>query len=124
MKLYFVSFITKPLKYKICSNSAAVSDNLQVLRISAVFIIGQFNIQSLEMFTCFPNFRLLIGWFFFSRIRSFAYEGFQEAEQKAEWSKSRMGPRAEKYKKVNFYWFNWTNWKNNYYNRQQYQETE
>ena len=28
-----------------------------------------------------------------------------EAEQKAEWSKSRMGPRAEKQKNIDLYWF-------------------
>ena len=42
MKQYFASFITKPLKYKICSNLAAASDNLKTLHISAVFIFGQY----------------------------------------------------------------------------------
>ena len=41
MKLYFASFTTKLLKSQIGSNSAAVSDNLKVLQISAVFIFGQ-----------------------------------------------------------------------------------
>ena len=42
MKQYFASFVTKPLKYEICPNSAAVSDNLKILYISAVFIFGQY----------------------------------------------------------------------------------
>ena len=42
MKQYFASFITKPLKLKICSISAAVSDTLKSLHISAVFIFGQY----------------------------------------------------------------------------------
>ena len=41
MEQYFASFRTKPLKYKICSNLAVVSDNLKILHISAVFIFGQ-----------------------------------------------------------------------------------
>ena len=38
---YFASFKRKHLKYKICSNSVAVSDNLKILHISAVFVFGQ-----------------------------------------------------------------------------------
>ena len=37
----YTAFITKPLNYKICSNSPVVSDNLKILHISAVFIFGQ-----------------------------------------------------------------------------------
>ena len=42
MKEYFASFITKPLKSKICPNFAAVNDNLKILHISVVFIFGQY----------------------------------------------------------------------------------
>ena len=42
MRQYFASFITKPLKYKLCSNSAVVSDNLKILHVSAVFMFDQY----------------------------------------------------------------------------------
>ena len=102
MKLYFVSFITIPLKYKICSNSAAVSDNLKVLRISAVFIIGQFNIQSQEMFTFFPNFRLLIGRFFFrafgpSPMRDSRRRSKKQNVLRAEWAQEQKNRKKTKF---------------------------
>ena len=64
MKQNFASFITKPLKYKVCSNlSAAVSYKLKILHIFAVLFSANISIQSLEIFTFFPNFRLLkSGW--------------------------------------------------------------
>ena len=56
MKQYFASFITKPLKYKICSHSPTVSDNLKVLHISAVLYSANINIKSMEMLTFFQIF--------------------------------------------------------------------
>ena len=56
---YFASFITKPLNYKICSNLAAISDNLKTLHISANFIFGQYQCLVPENVYFFPNFRLL-----------------------------------------------------------------
>ena len=41
-ELNFASFKTKPLKFKICSSSAVVSDNLKILPISVVLIFGQY----------------------------------------------------------------------------------
>ena len=54
LKQYFASFITKLLKYKICSNSAA-SDSIFLPFLYSASI----NTHSLKMITFFPNFRLL-----------------------------------------------------------------
>ena len=56
MKQYFASFTTKPLKYKICSHSPTISDNLKVLHISAVLYSANINIKSMEMLTFFQIF--------------------------------------------------------------------
>ena len=53
MKQYFASFITKPLKHKICFNTPAVNDNLKVLRFSVVSYSTNINIKSTEMLTFF-----------------------------------------------------------------------
>ena len=57
-------FIRNPLKYEICSNSVVVSDNLNVIHVSAVFLFGQYqylvpgNVHFLSDFHVFcPNFK-------------------------------------------------------------------
>ena len=81
MKKQFASFITKPLKCKICPNFAALNNNIKILHISAVFIFGQYRYSS--PWKCLLSFQILdywnlIGWFIFSRIRTFAHEGHRE----------------------------------------------
>ena len=64
MKQFFASFFTKPLKYKICPNFAAVNDNLKILAYFCHFYNRPLSIlKSLEMFTFFPNFRLADFYF-------------------------------------------------------------
>ena len=65
-KQYFASFMMKPLEYEIFFYLAAVSDNLKILHISAVFIFGQYQYTAQEIFIFFPNFiSNLIAWFVF-----------------------------------------------------------
>ena len=91
MKQIFASFITKPLKCKICPSFAAANDYLKILHYSAVFIIGHY--QNSSPWKCLPTFKIfdywnLIGWYIFLSICSFAHEGFHQmillTEQRSE----------------------------------------